>query len=257
MALLEAASSSGSVQMLTLLLEAGLRLEQVEKTHVEKTGLEVEVEEKSVQEGGGEKKGKSSEGKKGLYRAAANGDVEMVRLLEEKGADPTITTVHGKSALDVARDKGHKDIVEILEQGELVLTAARRGDSRQLESLLHKGTGLNHCDQYGLTALHAAAIKGHTDIVAMLIEFGMDLESPDAEGHTPLHLAVEGGNVETVGVLIDKGANISARSKRGAAPLYIAKSMGYEDISKILLNRGASSSCLQSSSSSLSSSSLS
>ncbi|XP_058110380.1 protein VAPYRIN-like [Magnolia sinica] len=208
-------------------------------------------------EAGADKNAKSNDGRTALFRAAASGDLEMVTLLLDAGADPSITTsVHGRGPLDVARDKGHKDVAKILEQGELVLTAARRGELKHLESLLQKGVSMKHCDQYGLTALHSAAIKGHVDIVAMLIEFGMDLELQDAEGHTPLHLAVEGGHSTIVEALIDRGAHINARSKRGATPLYMATSMGYDGISQMLLSRGAASSCLPSSSSSLSSSSF-
>ncbi|KAK9283565.1 hypothetical protein L1049_011813 [Liquidambar formosana] len=101
----------------------------------------------------------------------------MVELLVEMGADPTIYTAdRGCSAVDVARDKGHKEVVEILERGDAVLTAARRGEIKHLESLLQKGATMNYRDQYGLTALHIAAIKGHQDAVAILLEYGMGVE---------------------------------------------------------------------------------
>ncbi|KAK9283567.1 hypothetical protein L1049_011815 [Liquidambar formosana] len=193
-------------------------------------------------EAGADKDARSRDGRTALYRAAANGDRRMVELLVEMGADPTICTAdRGRSAVDVAGDKGHKEVVEILERGEAVLTAARRGEIKHLESLLQKGATMNYRDQYGLTALHIAAIKGHQDAVAILLEYGMSVECQDNEGHSPLHLAVEGGNIETVEVLINKGANVNAKSKRGATPLYMARAMGYDDISQLLLNRGASS----------------
>ena len=134
-----------------------------------------------------------------------------------------------------------KEVVEILERGEQVLMAARRGELERLESLLQKGASMNYCDQYGLTALHAAAIKGHRDAVLMLVKFGIDLECKDNEGHVPLHLAVEGGNLETVEVLVDKGADVNARTIKGVTPLYLARAMCYDDISEFLISRGASS----------------
>uniref|UniRef100_A0A2N9IVT3 MSP domain-containing protein n=2 Tax=Fagus sylvatica TaxID=28930 RepID=A0A2N9IVT3_FAGSY len=135
-----------------------------------------------------------------------------------------------------------KEVVEILERGEVVLMAARRGELEHLESLLQKGATMNYCDQYGLTALHAAAIKGHRDAVLMLAKFGLDLECKDNEGHAPLHLAVEGGSLETVEVLVEKGADVNAKTMKGVTPLYIARAMGYDDISEFLISRGASSS---------------
>ncbi|KAA8534034.1 hypothetical protein F0562_031551 [Nyssa sinensis] len=197
---------------------------------------------------------RSKDGRTALYRAAANGDRRMVEMLMELGADPTIASMdRGRSAVDVARDKGHKEVVEILEWGEAVLNAARRGELKHLESLLEKDASVKYRDQYGLTALHAAAIKGHKDAVMMLVEFGSDIEWQDTEGHTPLHLAVEGGSIETVEVLIDRGANVNAKTKMGATPLYLARAMGYDDISQFLLEKGASSSVPSPLSSSLSS----
>lgn len=143
-------------------------------------------------------------------------------------------------------DNVQMDIVKVLEQGEAVLHAARRGELDLLESLLEKGANANFCDQYGLTPLHIASIKGNKDVVMMLFEFGASVEWQDAGGHTPLHLAVEGGSIETVEVLICRGANVNADTKNGATPLYISKLMGYEEITKLLLDKGAAASLLPS-----------
>ncbi|CAK7325909.1 unnamed protein product [Dovyalis caffra] len=185
-------------------------------------------------ESGADKDAKSKDGRTALYRAAANGDRRMVEMFIDIGADLTIPDDRGRSAIDAARDKGHEEVVEILQRGELVLMAARRGELESLKSLVRRGASLKYCDQYGLTALHAAAVKGHKDVVSMLVGFGVDLECRDNEGHAPLHLAVEGGNLETVEVLVDKGANVNAKSNRGATPLYMAKAIGYDDISQFL-----------------------
>ncbi|KAK1283635.1 hypothetical protein QJS10_CPB21g01367 [Acorus calamus] len=192
-------------------------------------------------EGGADKDAKSADGRTALYRAAANGDREMVVALLEMGADREIANVRGQTPLDVARDKGHKEIAEILERGEMVLTAARRGDLSLLGSLLRKGGGTGGHDQYGMTALHTAAIKGHRDAVCMLVDYGADLHARDREGHTPLHLAVEGGCLGAVEALLDKGADVDARTARGATPLYMARSMGYDAVSQLLLGNGAAS----------------
>ncbi|KAL3521281.1 hypothetical protein ACH5RR_019430 [Cinchona calisaya] len=195
---------------------------------------------------------RSIDGRTPLFRAAANGHRQMVEMLMEMLANPNIAENDlGRSAIDVARDRGHNEIVRILEQGESVLHAARRGELKLLESLLDKGASMNFCDQHGLTAIHMAAIKGHKDAVMTLVEFGADLECQDAEGHTPLHLAVEGGCFETVEVLINRGANVNAKSKKGATPLYISRMMQYEDMSRFLIDKGAVSSVSSASTSSL------
>ena len=131
-------------------------------------------------------------------------------------------------------------MVDVLERWELVMTAARRGDLQSLESLLSKRAGVRGRDQYGLTALHLAAIKGHCDVIALLAGSGcMDIECEDVEGHRPLHLAVEGGSAEAVELLLDMGAEVHAATRRGATPLQMAVTMGYAAIALLLRGRGA------------------
>ncbi|MCD7456616.1 hypothetical protein HAX54_032396 [Datura stramonium] len=194
---------------------------------------------------------RSKDGRTALFRAAANGDCQIVKMLVEMGADPTLTELHlGRSALDIARTKGHGVVVKILERGEAVLHAARRGDIQVLETFLEKGATTNFRDQYGVTALHMAAIKGNKDVVMIVAEFGADLECQDGEGHTPLHMAVEGGCPQTVQVLLNRGANVNARNKKGATPLSISKFLGYQEITQLLVDEGALLSVIPSNSSS-------
>ncbi|KAJ0987628.1 hypothetical protein J5N97_005984 [Dioscorea zingiberensis] len=141
-----------------------------------------------------------------------------------------------KQQLEVEEEENPPDQEEMV-----LLIAARRGDIAQLQSLLKKKrAGIRSQDQYNMTALHCAAIKGHRDAVSMLVAFGVEIESQDVEGHTALHLAVEAGLVETAEMLINLGADVEAKSMRGATPLFIARSMGYEQIAQLLTSRGAS-----------------
>uniref|UniRef100_A0ACD5VSH8 Uncharacterized protein n=1 Tax=Avena sativa TaxID=4498 RepID=A0ACD5VSH8_AVESA len=182
---------------------------------------------------------RDKDGRTALHVAAAAGEAEVVAELVEMGADAAAADARGRTPLDVAREKGYKEVVDILQRWELVMTAARRGDLQSLESLLGKRTGLRGRDQYGLTALHVAAIKGHCDAIALLAGSGcMDIECEDVEGHRPLHLAVEGGCADAVDLLLDMGADVHARTKRDATPLQMAETMGYDDISQLLRSRG-------------------
>lgn len=183
---------------------------------------------------------RDKDGRTALHVAAAAGEAEAVAELVDMGADSAAADARGRTPLDVAREKGYKEVVDVLQRWEQVMTAARRGDLRSLEFLLSKRTGLRGRDQYGLTALHVAAIKGHCDAIALLAGSGcMDVECEDVEGHRPLHLAVEGGCADAVDLLLDMGADVHARTKRGATPLQMADTMGYDDISQLLRGRGA------------------
>ncbi|KAL6614239.1 hypothetical protein ACP70R_036509 [Stipagrostis hirtigluma subsp. patula] len=196
------------------------------------------------------------EGRTALHAAAAAGEAEAVAALVDMGADTAAADARGRTPLDVAREKGYQEVVDVLERWELVMTAARRGDLQSLESLLSKRAGVRGRDQYGLTALHLAAIKGHCDAIALLAGSGcMDIECEDVEGHRPLHLAVEGGHGDAVELLLDMGADVNAKTRRGATPLQMAEAMGNEAIAQLLRSRGAevaaaSALCVASSSSS-------
>jgi ankyrin repeat protein len=53
-----------------------------------------------------------------LHGAAQNGQVEMVRLLLEHGADLGARAADGRSALDFALENGHQAAADLLRQVE-------------------------------------------------------------------------------------------------------------------------------------------
>jgi hypothetical protein len=52
-----------------------------------------------------------------LMWAAASGDLELVRALLRRGADPDLKDRHGRTARDYARGKRRKDIAKVLLAG--------------------------------------------------------------------------------------------------------------------------------------------
>ncbi len=54
-----------------------------------------------------------------LHTAAFVGDPEVVRMLLDRGADPLMTTDDGKTAIDIARERGHAALAEMLERKPL------------------------------------------------------------------------------------------------------------------------------------------
>lgn len=51
-----------------------------------------------------------------LHTAAFTGDAAVARLLLARGADPMARTDDGKTAVDVARERGHEDLARLLEE---------------------------------------------------------------------------------------------------------------------------------------------
>ena len=64
----------------------------------------------------------------------------------------------------------------------------------------------------GWTALHAAVLYGHLNIVEMLLDRGIDINSKangiDINGWTALHEAARWGNMDIVEILLERGIDI-------------------------------------------------
>jgi uncharacterized protein len=61
-----------------------------------------------------------------LFTAARNGRAKIVKLLLDEGADPTIPAFGGETPLEVVRQKGYKEIVELLQTAEARTRASRK-----------------------------------------------------------------------------------------------------------------------------------
>src|SRR5215831_6258087 len=106
-----------------------------------------------------------------LLRAALCGDLTVVRLLVDHGADPRIGTLDDTTPLMVAAGVGWAEgfTFQYSEDETLEL----------VKFLLDKGAGINDANQDGITALHGAAYKGANKVVQLLVDRGADLAAQD------------------------------------------------------------------------------
>jgi ankyrin repeat protein len=117
--------------------------------------------------------------------AAKNCDLPLMRLLLANGADPTITTNDGTTALMVAAGVGIWAPGESPGSEEEALEAVRL-------VLEIGGGGVNDVDRNGETALHGAVYRaGSIPIARLLIDRGARLDVVNGMGWTPL-VAAEG-----------------------------------------------------------------
>jgi uncharacterized protein len=106
-----------------------------------------------------------------FVRAAQSSDVELMKLLLARRADPKMATDFGDTALTAAGGIGWVEGVTYERSTKENLEAVRM--------LLDLGLDPNAANKDGRTALMGAALKGRNDVVQLLVDRGAKLETRD------------------------------------------------------------------------------
>lgn len=148
-----------------------------------------------------------------FLQAAKVADVEMMRLLVDLGADPSLTTEEGATPLMAAAGVG------IWKIGENPGTNAEALAAVELAWTL--GNDVNAADANGDTALHGAVHRGAGGVVRFLIEKGADVDAVNGKGWSALSIAqgvfypnTFNRHPELAALLLDLGADPDAGSRR-------------------------------------------
>jgi ankyrin repeat protein len=121
------------------------------------------------------------DGQTPFIRAALSGDIQVMRLLLEHGADPNIATAQGSTALMAA-----SGINWIPAQ---TYTRSEAGYVEAVKLCLERGADVNATNSLKLAAIHGAANRGWTSIIQILADAGATLDQPDIGGRTPMVFA--------------------------------------------------------------------
>lgn len=148
-----------------------------------------------------------------LHSAALGGNVDMLRLLLELGANPNVEDIGGQTPLHLVA------AIHPPEMTRLLLDARADPNARV------KG--------HGLTALHLATLAGNNDAVLHLLDHGADIDALDTRQWSVLHICALKGNLELTKLLIARGAAATAPEVRGMTPAMIATGTGYDQLAGI------------------------
>ena len=106
-----------------------------------------------------------------FLRASQSGDVELMKLLLARGADPKIATTLGVTALHVAAGIGWVE--------GITYEWSPQSNFEAVKMLVDLGLDVNAQADTGRTALHGAAHKGRTDVIQLLVDHGAKLDVRD------------------------------------------------------------------------------
>jgi len=112
--------------------------------------------------------------------SAGAAEVEIMRALLDKGADPKLTSEDKTTPLMAAAGVGLSE------------NRSAAGEARALEAvklLVELGADPNASNKWGTTAVHGAAYTGANEIIQYLVEKGASLNVIDQYGQTPLSIA--------------------------------------------------------------------
>ena len=207
-------------------------------------------------EAGAEVNARTEAGDTALIVAAQRaGGARVVEYLLDKGANLKTATNDGATALHRAAECGDVDVLKLLVDKGADVDAQRKspfggrtplasavvfGHGAAVRYLLSKGAKAN----IGDAGLSRAVFQGNVEIVKALLEAGVEVKNrgnqafPGFGGFEPiLALACFSYNADPqiVRMLLDRGADPAAKSQQGRTPLELARERGYEDVARLLV----------------------
>jgi Ankyrin repeats (3 copies)/Ankyrin repeat len=165
---------------------------------------------------------------KPLAYAAAYGNLEIVKLLVEAGANLNGQVAYGDVALIKADEHGNDDIIEYL---------------------ISEGADVNVPNDYGVTPFIGLCAKGRLDLVQLAAKHGGDVnssfvakigEGTGTKNFSPLQAAAARGQRDVVEFLLSRGADPRTRDSDGRTLLKLAESKGHEKVAGLLRKKLAS-----------------
>ena len=186
----------------------------------------------------------------GLWEAAADGKTKVVKTCIDRGIYVDVSDDYDVTALMLAAQEGHLDIVELLSmnganinaisafpEASPLMAAVKNYHIEVAEYLIRHGAEINYRDAFGMRSIHYAAEYGYYYICDMLIYYDAIIDEPDGYGNTPLYYALQESEIKLANLLVDNGADIKKTDSNGNTYLHLlAQGDSIELVNYLLLS---------------------
>ncbi|XP_023390373.1 transient receptor potential cation channel subfamily A member 1 [Pteropus vampyrus] len=145
-----------------------------------------------------------------LHMAVQSGDLEMIKMCLDNGAQLELMESGKCTALHLAATQGATEIVKLM-----------------ISSYSGSSDIINAVDGNHETLLHRASLFDHHELADYLISVGADINSTDSEGRSPLLLATASASWNIVNLLLSKGARVDIKDHLGRNFLHLTVQQPY------------------------------
>ncbi|XP_038622683.1 transient receptor potential cation channel subfamily A member 1 [Tachyglossus aculeatus] len=191
-----------------------------------------------------------------LHWAARQNQVQSVRLLLGRGADPNLRNHSCMAPLHLAVQACHNDVVKALLQhpgtdvdleGEngnsAIMFACHKDNSEALQLLVDRRAKACKSNKWGYFPIHLAAFSGARKCMDIMLEYGEKegfsrIKHINFLNHTkssPLHLAVQSGDLEMIQKCLEHGAQVDLEESGKCTALHFAATQGSTEIVKLMI----------------------
>ena len=179
---------------------------------------------------------KNKQGTAAIHFAAFKGDVKIIKLLIDNGADIYAKTNRKLNIIHYSSQGNRSTSLMYFYLYYYIL------DNKKDQKIINL---IKETDCGGSTPLHWAAYSNAEDILLYLINLDIFsnenerkefINKQDNQGFTALHLSVSSKSIRIVMRLLQNGANSEIKDKKGITPLQLANNKNLKEIAEIIKN---------------------
>ncbi len=186
-----------------------------------------------------------------LLEASSDGNLQIVKMLIDQGADVNMVVSGDGTALLMAIQHTHFKTAELLlvhgadpnlgskPDGYPLLIAVASGDLELVQLLVEKGAEVDKDFLGDGNAIIIASKQGNLEMVKVLIALGANIDRGVKGDGNPMIMAAKKGHIHVVKYLVEVGADVNYEITGDETPLISACEHGHLSIVKYLIDKGA------------------